>query len=200
MDASIGVKIGADYQNAVGGFTAVSAAASDLSDVLATTSSFAGITNIKIKDIGPSAALVNVKMKELSTSTEQYAAITNKSVGYLNQRKTAESNVVEIEQIFKKSIDDTISSLAAQNIALAKFNSTSSGTGETAASIEKIGGSSRGILEPLNNAYNAIRKVAYALPGIGISGIFLLGFEALSAAVDSFTPEHLLGKGSTKET
>jgi hypothetical protein len=82
----------------------------------------------------------------------------NKSSGYMRQQEQA-----------AKALADAEKNVGASSLL-------------AASGIEKIGGSSRGILEPLNNAYNVIRKVAYALPGIGISGIFLAGFEAIASA------------------
>lgn len=75
----------------------------------------------------------------------------------------------------------------------------------------KLGVSAQGVLAPLNNVYGSVRKLAYALPGIGIAGLFTLGFEGLAAAVESFAGasneaqkaqeglNKALGEGSAKE-
>jgi hypothetical protein len=85
----------------------------------------------------------------------------NQSVGYMRQQREAAERLAAAEK------DIAGSSIAAS------------------AGIEEIGASSRGILEPLNNAYNAIRKIAYVLPGIGIGGIVSLLFSGVASALTS---------------
>ena len=130
MDASIGVKIGAEYQGAVAGFNAVASAASGMGNA--------------VKDTGEKFAFTN--------------NLLNQSTGYAKQQAVA-----------MKQAADAIKTIPPV-------------ANDAANALDKIGGSSRGILEPLNNAYNVIRKIAYALPGIGISGIFLLLGQSIADA------------------
>jgi uncharacterized coiled-coil protein SlyX len=146
-DASIGVKIGAEYAVAVAGIKAVETAATSL--------------GTSIKQVGDKFAFTNNTLNQSSAYAKQQAIAMKQAA------------------------------IAIQNVVPA--------ANDAAGAIDKIGGSSRGILEPVNNAYNAIRKIAYVLPGIGISGIFALAFEGISATVATFTGKLDKETDSTKK-
>lgn len=50
---------------------------------------------------------------------------------------------------------------------------------------EKLGASTDNVVKGANEAFSAIRKIAYILPGIGVAGIFNLGFEAISKFISA---------------
>lgn len=130
-----------------------------------------------LKNLTAAVSSINNDIK----ATGQQFAFTNDQVnkGAVQADKLASTfkNADAIVGILNKDVGELASSLEAQN----------SQFGAAADGIEKFAESAKKASNPLTDAYSAVRKLAYALPGIGVAGILGAAFEGVVAIVESFT-------------
>ncbi len=125
--------------------------------------------------------VITADNKGALTSLQQTAAETDKfkmSLGDLNTRlsllKERLNQATEPARITR--LGNEIKSVTAQ-IEAQKSAYVTLGA-ESVAAAEKAGNA-------FSEGYSVIRKIAYIVPGIGIAGIFNLGFEAIMKAADA---------------
>jgi hypothetical protein len=112
----------------------------------------------------PAFQQTDAAIKKTEQTYEVFNNTLNQSVGYQRQA------------------EDRAKRLAEANTALAKSSTQAS------AEVEKATSSTGGFVKGANEAYGAIRKLAYVLPGIGIGGLVAVGFEVLAASLEAVIP------------
>lgn len=120
-----------------------------------------------------------LKIDIVADSTQAVAGIKqlNLSLG------DAEKLLKELQKDRLSIVDDAAlrqSNVAIKNVTQSLKELKNAGT----QGFDEFGKKIEGSVGPLNDVYSGVRKLANILPGIGISGVFLLAFDALK---DAFT-------------
>lgn len=94
----------------------------------------------------------------------------------------AESLLKDLKNERLNIVDDNqlrASNVAIKNVEQSIKNLKNAGT----SGFDALGNAAKGTLGPLNEAYGAIRKLAYAIPGIGIAGLIGGGIGLLTEVI-----------------
>lgn len=159
---------------------------------------FGAETEIDIKNIGNSLSQVTGKINTyINAATKGSDAFKTDKVNAIFDALSVKLNIANGNSaLFGTTIQSNTSKLRAYQDALNKsiatgldpFDSrlksvtTNIESLTTTIKNQKLSDSTSGFAKGLSDGYGVVRKLAYILPGIGIAGIFNLGFEAIGEA------------------